>query len=116
MENIEYFLLGDLNCDMVATRYDNNTRRLMIITDIYGLQSPTRIPPTSATLIDVIYTKERNVYDQLYTYIEEHNIQSVNINRAFALFTQLSPLSLRPRTVGCTPLTAEKSMKFLRSK
>lgn len=38
LENIEYFLLGDLNCDMVATRYGNNTRRLMIITDIYGLQ------------------------------------------------------------------------------
>ena len=24
-ENIEYFLMGDLNCDMIATRYDNNT-------------------------------------------------------------------------------------------
>ena len=23
-ENIEYFLMGDLNCDMIATRYDNN--------------------------------------------------------------------------------------------
>lgn len=36
-ENIEYFLMGDLNCDMVATRYDNNTCKLMSITDIYGL-------------------------------------------------------------------------------
>ena len=59
-ENIEYFLMGDLNCDMIATRYDNNTCKLMNITDIYGLQQlitePTRITPTSATLIDVIYT------------------------------------------------------------
>ena len=58
-ENIEYFLMGDLNCDMIATRYDNNTCKLMNITDIYGLQQlitePTRITPTSATLIDVIY-------------------------------------------------------------
>ena len=33
-ENIEYFLMGDVNCDMIATRYDNNTRKLMSITDI----------------------------------------------------------------------------------
>ena len=59
-ENIEYFLMGDLYCDMIATRYDNNTCKLMSIADIYGLQQlitePTRITPTSATLIDVIYT------------------------------------------------------------
>ena len=50
-ENIEYFLMGDLNCDMIATRYDNNTCKLMSITDIYGLQQliteSTRITPTS---------------------------------------------------------------------
>ena len=48
---------------MIATRYDNNTCKLMSITDIYGLQQlitePTRITPTSATLIDVIYTNCR---------------------------------------------------------
>ena len=64
-ENIEYYLMGDLNCDMIATRYNNNTCKLMSITDIYGLQQlitePTRITPTSATLIDVIYTK-KNIY------------------------------------------------------
>ena len=49
-ENIEYFLMGDLHCDTIATRYDNNTCKLMSITE------PTRITPTSATLIDVIYT------------------------------------------------------------
>ena len=49
--------MGDLNCDMIATRYDNNTCKLMSITDICGLiTEPTRITPTSATLIDVIYT------------------------------------------------------------
>ena len=45
---------------MIATRYDNKTCKLMSITDIYGLQQlipePTRITPTSATFIDVIYT------------------------------------------------------------
>ena len=58
MENIEYYLMGDLKCDMIATRYD--TCKLMSITDVYGLQKlitePARVPPTSSTLIDVIYT------------------------------------------------------------
>lgn len=56
----EFYLLGDLNCDMIAERYDNNTRKLMSIADVYGLTQlitePTRITPTSATLIDLIYT------------------------------------------------------------
>ena len=59
-ENIEYYLMGDLNCDLYVNRYDNDTRKLLSITDIYGLQQliaePTRITPTSATLIDVIFT------------------------------------------------------------
>ena len=59
-ENTEYYLMGDLNCDMIATRYDNDTRKLMCVTEIYGLQQlitgSTRITPTSATLIDVIFT------------------------------------------------------------
>ena len=60
LENIEYYLMGDLNCDMIATRYDNDTCKLMNITDVYGLQQlitePTRVTQTSSTLIDVIYT------------------------------------------------------------
>ena len=52
--------MGDLNCDMIATRYDNDTCKLMSVTDVYGLQQlitePTRVTPTSSTLIDVIYT------------------------------------------------------------
>ena len=59
-ENIEYYLMGDINCDMIATRYDNNTQKLKSIADVYGLQQlitePTRIPQTSATCIDLIYT------------------------------------------------------------
>ena len=59
-ENVEYFVMGDLNCDMISTRSDNNTLILTSIADIYGLQQlisePTRITPTSSTLIDLIYT------------------------------------------------------------
>lgn len=36
-ENIEYFLMGDFNCDMIVIWYDNNICKLMNIIDIYGL-------------------------------------------------------------------------------
>ena len=49
-----------MNCDMVTARYDNDTSKLKNIADVYGLEQliaePTRITPTSSTLIDLIYT------------------------------------------------------------
>ena len=49
--NIEYHLLGDINCNLAVSRYDNDTRKLVSITDIYGLHQlinePTRITETS---------------------------------------------------------------------
>ena len=57
--DIEYYILGDLNCNM-DTPTDNDTRNLTSITDVYGLHQlitePTRITEKSATLIDVIFT------------------------------------------------------------
>ena len=51
--------MEDLNFKMTSTRFDNNALKLMSISDVYGLQwlmsEPTRIRPTSATLIDLIY-------------------------------------------------------------
>ena len=50
--------MRDLNCDMIATRYDYDTCKLESITDVYGLQQlitePTRVTPTSSTLIDIM--------------------------------------------------------------
>ena len=28
-ENVEFFVLGDMNCDMITTRYDNDTSKLI---------------------------------------------------------------------------------------
>ena len=57
---LEYYLLGDLNCNLASAQYDSNTRRLCEISDLYGLQQliiePTRITESSSTLIDLIYT------------------------------------------------------------
>ncbi|XP_068684907.1 uncharacterized protein [Montipora foliosa] len=58
--NTEFYLLGDLNCNMAASQFDSDTRKLLTITDVYGLQQlitePTRITETSATLMDLIFT------------------------------------------------------------
>ena len=59
-ENVEFFVLGDMRCDMITTRYDNDTSKLRSIADVYGLEQlisePTRITPTLSSLIDLIYT------------------------------------------------------------
>ena len=48
-EKKEYYLIGDLNCDLHAARYDNDTQKLKDIADTYGLHQliteATRITP-----------------------------------------------------------------------
>ena len=59
-EGIEFYIAGDLNCNLAATQLDNNSRRLTSITDLYSLHQfinkPTRVTETSSTLIDLIFT------------------------------------------------------------
>ena len=56
---VEYYLLGDFNCNMISNT-DNNTRLLNEVADIYGLHQlitePTRITQNTSTLIDVVFT------------------------------------------------------------
>ena len=59
-ENVEYYIMGDLNCNLAATTLDHNSTLLTSITDLYDLNQlinePTRITESSSTLIDVILT------------------------------------------------------------
>ena len=59
-ENAEYYLLGDLNCDLGSTALESSSRSLIGITELYGLHQlisePTRITETSSTMIDLIFT------------------------------------------------------------
>jgi len=60
-EDLELYLLGDLNSDLMPENISNcNARVLTNILDIYGLSQlitePTRVTPTSRTLIDVCIT------------------------------------------------------------
>jgi hypothetical protein len=56
-ENLEYFLLGDLNVDLISTTASPIKNKLKSILDIYGIKQlinePTRITSSSRTLIDL---------------------------------------------------------------
>ncbi|XP_068680643.1 uncharacterized protein [Montipora foliosa] len=58
-ENVEFYLMGDMNCNM-ASMSDTNSHLLSDITDLYGLHQlineTTRVTDTTSTLIDLIYT------------------------------------------------------------
>ena len=58
--DLEYYLLGDLNCNLASPTLDANTRHLLEISDLYGLKQlitePTRVTESSSTLIDLIFT------------------------------------------------------------
>ena len=59
-ENKDLFLLGDLNCDFLSGSTTYSTYPLTNVFDIYGLRQlitePTRVTPTSQTLIDLCIT------------------------------------------------------------
>ena len=58
--DLEYYLLGDLNCNLPSPTPDENTHRLLEISDLDGLKQlinePKRVTESSSTLIDLIYT------------------------------------------------------------
>ena len=59
-ENLELYLLGDLNCDLLPDSVNTNSSHLLNIMDIYGLTQlitePTRVSQYSCTLIDLCLT------------------------------------------------------------
>ena len=59
--NIDIIITGDLNCDMMANNPTHHTKRLSDLINEFQLKqhitSPTRITPSSKTLIDIIMTK-----------------------------------------------------------
>ena len=59
-ENVELYLLGELNCDLLLDSVNANSSHLLIVMDIYGLTQlitePTRVTPDSHTLIDLCLT------------------------------------------------------------
>ena len=62
-ENKEIFLLGDLNCDFLKKNHVTN--HMSVFMNLFNLtqlvDKPTRITPTSRTLLDVILTTNANI-------------------------------------------------------
>ena len=80
-ENLEYFLLGDLNIDCLSTNNSPNRDKITEIFDIYGLaqmiNEPTRITDKSSTLIDLCITNSpANVVNSgvLHLSISDHSL------------------------------------------
>ena len=59
-ENLELYLMGVLNCNLLSEVVSNNSSHLLNIIDIYGLTQlitePTRVTQYSSTLIDLCLT------------------------------------------------------------
>ena len=80
-ENLEYFLLGDINVDLLSTATSPNRAKLVEIFDIYGLEQmikePTRVTAKSSTLIDLCITSApTNVVDSgvMHLSISDHSL------------------------------------------
>ena len=59
-ENVEYWLLGDLNCNLGAPILDHKSKTLSFIAELYNLgqliEEPTRITESTSTMIDLVFT------------------------------------------------------------
>jgi hypothetical protein len=79
--NLEYFLLGDLNVDLISTTASPIKNKLKAILDIYGIKQlinePTRITLSSRTLIDLcLINTPSHVVDAgvVYLSISDHSL------------------------------------------
>ena len=58
--NVEFYIMGDINCNLGAPELDHNSRLLNDIANHFSLpqliEEPTRVSLTSSTLIDLIFT------------------------------------------------------------
>ena len=58
--NVEFYIMGDINCNLGAPELDHNSRLLNDIANLFSLhqliEEPTRVSLTSSTVIDLIFT------------------------------------------------------------
>ena len=80
-ENVEYFLLGDLNVDFTPTAKSSCKSTLTELFDIYGLyqliEEPTRITEKSSTMIDLCLTNTLSTVvdsEVIHLSISDHSI------------------------------------------
>ena len=63
-ENLELYLMGNLNCNLLSEIVSNNSSHLLNIIDIYGLTQlitePSRVTQYLSTLIDLCLTNSQD--------------------------------------------------------
>ena len=71
--------MGDINCDLLSENTVNNA--LPNVSDVYGLKQlitePTRITPSSSSLIDLIFTNQPDLVsfsDVSHVGISDHSL------------------------------------------
>ena len=98
-ENVEFYLMGDFNCNLASPQPDINTVLLTNIVNIYNLyqliDSPTPITITSS-LIDVIFTNcQNNIVSAVVSHVSlsDHSLVyafrkiSINSRKGHSTFT-----------------------------
>ena len=69
-ENLELYLMGDLNCNLLSEVVSNNSSHLLNIIDNYGLTplitEPTRVTQYSSTLIDLCLKNSPDIKVRCY--------------------------------------------------
>ena len=108
-EGKEYYIISDLNCNMLPTSCSNiNTQTLLNITDIYNLKQliseSTRITPSSSTLIDVIFASHPN--NILCSGVSHISISDHSLVYAYR------KISLPPPTKGINNISYRKFKNF----
>jgi hypothetical protein len=73
---LDFIITGDMNCDLLKTPIDNHTKHLIYTCETHKLtqlvNKPTRITPSSLTLIDMIMVTNPDK-------IIEHDVRAVGI-------------------------------------
>ena len=97
----DLLLLGDLNCDLLQPdKNGSEGRDLLDLCDIFNLEclvkEPTRVTPTSKTLIDVILTNNKGRFLSTGT-LEPH----ISDHRLIYTVMRISPARKRSRKITC---------------
>ena len=80
-KNYELIIIGDFNCDVGKSPPDHQTQKLQFICCLYQIDQlitePTRVTPTSATIIDLILTnRSENISESgvIHLGISDHSL------------------------------------------
>ena len=94
-ENLEFFILGDLNVNLDQSIESSNKNTLNEIFDIYGLdrliQEPTRVTESSSSLIDLCLTNNSGV---THLSISDHSLIYV-VRKAYYVQTDAKMIEAR---------------------